>query len=80
MPQHPDTAAPEELKKLVAIASDLDLDSELRLKANQHIGTIPTHEAFIALLSLAGNERLLYKERDLALKQARDILKKTASQ
>ena len=64
-----------ELKKLSAIATDLELSSELRTQAVKSIGNIGTHEALLALLDLAANERLNPDERDLALKQARGIIK-----
>jgi hypothetical protein len=64
-----------ELKKLTAIATDLELSSELRTQAVKSIGNIGTHEALLALLDLAANERLNPDERDLALKQARGIIK-----
>ena len=66
---------PNELKKLNAIATDLALSAELRIKAIEHLGKIGSHEALLVLLELAGNERLIGKERDLALKQARGIIK-----
>ena len=64
-----------ELKKLVAIATDLELPAELRIRAIESLGRIGTHEALLALLDLAGNEGLISKERELALKQAREIIK-----
>ncbi len=64
-----------ELKKLTAIATDLELSSELRTQAVKVMGNIGTHEALLALLDLAANERLNPDERDLALKQARGIIK-----
>ena len=64
-----------QLKKLNAIAIDLELSAELRIKAIEQLGKIGTHEALLALLELAGNERLIREERDLALKQAREIIK-----
>jgi hypothetical protein len=64
-----------ELKKLSAIAADLELSSELRTDAVKTIGKIGTHEALLALLELAANDKLSTDERDLVLKQARSILK-----
>lgn len=64
-----------ELKKLSAIATDLELSGELRTDAVKSMGDIGTHEALLALLDLAANEKLNIEERDLALKQARTILK-----
>ena len=69
---------PEELKKLAAIAADMKLPAELRTKAIEQLGNIATHEALLAVLDLAANEGLITKERDLALKQAREIIKKTS--
>lgn len=64
-----------ELKKLIDIAADLEFAAELRTKAIEQIGKIGTHEALVALLQFAGNEQAPVKERDLALKTAREILK-----
>jgi len=64
-----------ELTKLVAIATDLDLSAQLRTKSIELIGNIGTHDALLALLDLAANERLVPEERDLALKYAREIIK-----
>jgi len=66
---------PEELKKLAAIATDLELSAELRIKAMEMLGNTGTHEALLALLELAANEELIRDERDFALKQAREIIK-----
>jgi len=66
---------PSEIKKLIAIASDLELSAELRTKAVELIGNIGSRDAFLALLDLAANEKLLVDERDLALKRAREIVK-----
>lgn len=64
-----------ELKKLSAIATDLGLSVELRTQAIRLIGKIGTHEALVALLDLAANEKSTPSERDLALKHAREIIK-----
>jgi len=64
-----------QLKKLNAIATDLELSAELRIKAIELLSKIGTHEALLALLELAGNERLIREERDLALNLARGIIK-----
>lgn len=69
---------PEELRKLAAIAGDMKLAADLRMKAIEQLGNIGTHEALLTLLELAANTGLLTKERDLALKQAREIIKKTS--
>ena len=65
---------PNQLKKLDAIATDLELSPELRIKAIQLISKMGTHEALLNLLELAGNEKLAREERDLALQQAREII------
>ena len=64
-----------ELKKLVAVATDLGLSSELRTQAIKLIGNVGTHDALLALLELVANEKLTKRERELALKQAREIVK-----
>ena len=69
------TEQTNELKKLAAIATDLDFSADLRTKAIKLLGNIGTHEALLVLLDLAANERLIHQERDLALKQARQVLK-----
>ena len=69
------TEQPDELKKLVTVATDLVLAAKLRTDAIKLIGNIGSHEALLALLGLAANEQLTKKERELALKQARGIVK-----
>ena len=69
---------PEELKKLADIAADMKLPADLRTKAIEQLGNVSTHEALLVLLELAANEGLLTKERDLALKYAREVIKKTS--
>ncbi len=64
-----------ELKKLSAIATDMDLSSNLRTNAVKSIGNIGTHEALLTLLELVANEKLNPNERELALKQAKNIIK-----
>ena len=66
---------PDELKKLVAVATDLVLPAEIRSRAIKSIGNISTHDALLALLALAANEQLTRNERELALKHARGIIK-----
>ena len=66
---------PAELKKLAAIATDLELAADMRIKAIELLGGIGTRDALLALLELAANEKLVSQERDLALKQAREIIK-----
>ena len=67
---------PDELKKLAAIAADMQLPAALRTKAIEQLGNIATHESLLVLLNLAANEGLITKERDLALKHAREVIKK----
>ena len=66
---------PEELRKLVAVATDSGLAVKLRLKAIELVGNMGTHEALLALLDVAGNEHLTTEERQLALKYARTIVR-----
>ena len=66
---------PDELKKLATIAADLDLSAGLRSKAIERLGNIGTYEALLALLDLVANEKLIKGERELALKQAREIIR-----
>jgi len=65
---------PTELKKLTAIAGDLELPSALRIKAIEQLGNIGTHQALCALLELAANEELIAEERDMALQYAREVI------
>jgi len=65
----------DELKKLAAIAVDLGLSAEMRTKAVDLIGNMGTHEALVTLLELAANDKLFREERELALKQAREIIR-----
>jgi HEAT repeat protein len=67
--------SPDELKKLAAIANDLELAPQLRAKAIEQLGNIGSHEALLALLDVAAKEKLTTKERELALKQAIKIVK-----
>ncbi len=53
---------PNELKKLIAIATDLELSAELRTKAIEQLGSIGTHQALLALLDLVANEKLVRSE------------------
>jgi len=66
---------PDELKKLIAVATDLVLSAKLRTKSIELIGRIGSHEALLALLNLVSNEQLTKRERELALKQAREIIR-----
>ena len=65
----------DEVKKLTAIATDMQLDAKLRSKAIDLLRNLGNRDAFLALLSLAANENLNISERELALKKAREILK-----
>ena len=66
---------PAELKRLAAIAADLGLAAEMRIKAVELLGKIGTRDALLVLLELAAKEELSPEERDLALKRAREIIK-----
>jgi hypothetical protein len=66
----------DELKKLASIATDMQLVNKMRVQAINQLGIIATHEALLILLNLAANDKLNTDERDLALKKARDIVKK----
>ena len=64
-----------ELKKLVTIASDMQIPADLRTKSIEMIGNIGSQEALRALLDLAANIALPKDERDQALKHSRDIIR-----
>ncbi len=66
---------PDDLKKLVAVATDLGLSAKLRTHAIDIIGNIGTHEALLALLVLAANEQLTRGEKELSLKHSMKIVK-----
>lgn len=66
-----------ELKKLAKIATDMQLDIKMRTEAIKQLGDLSTHESLLVLLNLAANDRLNKGERDLALKKARDIVRKS---
>jgi hypothetical protein len=70
----------DELRKLAEIAADMKLPADIRRKAIEQLGAIANHDALIALLDIAANENLVVKDRDLALKQAREVIKKTSLQ
>ena len=65
----------DDLKKLVAVATDLGLSAKLRTQAIDLIGNIATHDALLALLDLAAREQLTRGERELSLKHAMKIVK-----
>jgi HEAT repeat protein len=64
-----------EIKKLAAIATDMDLSGGIRTNAIKNMGNIGTRDALLALLELAANEKLNPGERELALKQAERIIR-----
>jgi hypothetical protein len=66
----------EELKKLSNIATDMQLSGKMRTQAINQLGEMASHESLLVLLNLAANDRLNIDERDLALKRAREIVKK----
>jgi hypothetical protein len=66
----------DELKKLASIATDMQLANKMRVQAINQLGEMASHESLLVLLNLAANDRLNIDERDLALKKARDIVKK----
>ena len=71
---------PDELRKLAEIAADMQLPGDLRAKAINQIGSIASYDALLVLLEIAANEGLANSDRDRALKQARDVVKKTSHQ
>ena len=66
----------EELRKLAGIATDMQMASKMRTQAINQLGEMASHEALLVLLNLAANDKLNIDERDLALKKAREIVKK----
>ncbi len=66
----------EELRKLAGIATDMQMAGKLRTQAINQLAEMASHEALLVLLNLAANDKLNIDERDLALKKARDIVKK----
>lgn len=64
-----------EIRKLAAIATDMDLSSNIRTDAVKSIGAIGTRESLLALLELVANEKLNTDERELALKEAKKIVR-----
>jgi hypothetical protein len=71
-----ETAKYDELKKLASIATDLQLAAKMRIQAINLLGDMATHESLLVLLNLVANDKLNIDERDLALKRAREIVKK----
>ncbi|MGD1118253.1 MAG: hypothetical protein ABR886_02055 [Dehalococcoidales bacterium] len=66
----------DELKKLASIATDMQLANKMRIQAINLLGDMATHESLLVLLNLVANDKLNVDERDLALKRAREIVKK----
>lgn len=75
--RYEDSVVTEELRKLAQIATDTQLSSKMRDQAISQLGELGSHEALLVLLNLAANDRLTRDTRDLALKKARDIIKKS---
>jgi hypothetical protein len=68
--------AQDELKKMASIATDLQLSNKMRIQAINLLGDMASHESLLVLLNLVANDKLNTDERDLALKRAREIVKK----
>lgn len=66
----------EELRKLAGIATDMQMAGKMRTQAINQLGEMASHEALLVLLNLAANDKLNIDERELALKRAREIVKK----
>ena len=66
----------DELKKMANIATDLQLSAKMRIQAIGLLGDMGSHESLLVLLNLAANDKLPIEERDLAIKRAREIIKK----
>ena len=65
----------DELNKLISIATDLGLSDDMRIRAIERLGNIGTKEALRALLDLAANEAMVKQDREIAIKQARNIIR-----
>jgi len=76
MPDYSDSIIDDELKKMASIATDLQLSSKVRIQAINLLGDMASHESLLVLLNLVANDKLNIDERDLALKRAREIVKK----
>jgi hypothetical protein len=74
--QYEDVNVTDELKKLASIATDMQLAGKMRVQAINQLGEMASHESLLVLLNLAANDRLNIDERDLALKRAREIVRK----
>ena len=66
----------DELRKLAAIATDMQMAGKIRSQAINQLGDMASHESLLVLLNLVANDKLNVEERDLALKRAREIVKK----
>jgi hypothetical protein len=66
----------DELRKLGDIAVDMDLNNKMRAQAIARLGEVGSHEALLVLLNIAANDKLGIDDRDLALKHAREIVRK----
>jgi hypothetical protein len=71
-----DSEKSDELKKMANIAADLQIDEKMRIQAINVLGDMASHESLVTLLNLAANDKLNISERDLAIKRAREIIKK----
>lgn len=65
----------DELKDLVAAATNLNFPMKLRTNATESIAAMGTHEALLALLEMAGNDQLSKKERELVIKYCSNLVK-----
>jgi hypothetical protein len=74
--EHKDTMDDAELKKLGSIATDMQLSNKMRMQSIDQLGEIASHESLLVLLNLVANDRLNTDERELALKRAREIVRK----
>lgn len=65
-----------ELNKLMAIASDAQLSADIRSRAIKSMGSMGSHDALLCLLEIVANDANSTREREMALKQARSIVKR----
>jgi hypothetical protein len=71
-----ETHVTDELRKLATIATDMQMAGKMRSQAINQLGDMASHESLLVLLNLVANDKLNVEERDLALKRAREIVKK----
>lgn len=71
-----ETRVTDELRKLATIATDMQMSGKMRSQAINQLGDMASHESLLVLLNLVANDKLNVEERDLALKRAREIVKK----